>query len=238
MWQLFLKSCQENFIFFISLIYMIIALSVFNNKNNNIFENLIIGWISYLICVFGQYYSHYIAHKYQFRVIIDNFLKENKNIKKIIPEYFLWGMYQMASIADFHHDVHHNSIINNSWKNIFIEFIQNLYFQGIGSIIFLKLLNFGIQINKKVYELNYSIFFAMSILYATIHQINYKLLDNINETTHYAKCHHQHHLNNTTNYGIDFIDIILNTKYDMEIELMNHGTINVVLITLFVLFLQ
>ena len=79
-------------------------------------------------------------------------------------------------------------------------------------------------------KLNYPILFAWSILYSTIHNVNYNIITPI--------CHIQHHLNEKTNYGIDFMDILFGSKYDDVPEEMNHASLNVILILLFIIFIK
>ena len=65
----------------------------------------------------------------------------------------------------------------------------------------------------------------------TIHLINYRIVD--------PNPHQEHHLNCNTNYGIDTLDIIFNTKYNIkDVENFNHGTINVLIIMLVIIFLK
>ena len=124
-----------------------------------------------------------------------------------------------CNFLDFHSTTHHNSEINSSWKNIIYEFINNICTQGLFFVIMVWFI-------KKV-DIRICILWAF--LYATIHNINYRIKP--------PKTHIQHHLDDQVNYGIDIWDIILNTKSDkMYIENHNHGAINLMVLTLLLIF--
>jgi len=69
-------------------------------------------------------------------------------------------------------------------------------------------------------------------MYATIHNINYVVSP--------SATHILHHVDKTTNYGIDIWDIVFGTKYDGDysidkLENINHYAINTAFITGFIL---
>ena len=83
--------------------------------------------------------------------------------------------------------------------------------------------------------LNNSILMLWALFYATVHNINYNL-------THPIE-HKNHHMDAKTNYGIDIVDIILNTKYNTiyhpektTFEDHNHASINIILITIYLIW--
>jgi sterol desaturase/sphingolipid hydroxylase (fatty acid hydroxylase superfamily) len=83
--------------------------------------------------------------------------------------------------------------------------------QGLGVVLIIKLIDIRVLL-------------LWAFMYATVHNINYVF---IKPTTH-----KDHHVNNHTNYGLDVVDILLNTKYDYnDIEVHNHVAINLILIT-------
>ena len=48
--------------------------------------------------------------------------------------------------------------------------------------------------------------------------------------------HRDHHIDSSTNYGIDTLDIFFETKYDInDIEDFNHAAINLLIITCVIL---
>jgi len=152
------------------------------------------------------YLSHYISHHFNFT----DFYKKNDNILTR-NTYINNTLTGISSFLDFHDITHHDTSINKQIKNIIYEFLNNIIIQGMGLVIFIKIMDIRVII-------------LWAFMYATIHNINYLF---IKPTTH-----SDHHLNSHTNYGIDFVDIIFNSKYDWnDIETHNHGAINLLLVT-------
>ena len=121
---------------------------------------------------------------------------------------------------DFHDMTHHNSDINKKPINIIYEFINNIAMQGgILSIV--------------IYASQYYSFpgiMLWALMYATVHNINYLIIP--------PKTHQNHHKNKHSSYGIDIWDVLFNTKNDPdEIEVYNHMSINLILITLGIVYL-
>ena len=113
-----------------------------------------------------------------------------------------------------------------------MEGFQNILFGGGLIIIFLKLFKIKFNILNYNYSLNNYIIILWALLYSSYHLINYTL-KNPNNT------HTEHHINYNTNYGPDFMDILLGTKYDTNhIDNNNDGAINLIIITIFLLLLQ
>ena len=128
-------------------------------------------------------------------------------------------MLKMVKFLEFHPKTHHNSNINTQFKNIIFEFINNLFTQGFFLIIIIKVIKY----------INIKIVILWAFFYATIHNINFLF---IKPTTH-----RDHHLDNTTNYGLDIYDIIFGTKYNWgDIENYNHGVINMIIITIIIYY--
>jgi sterol desaturase/sphingolipid hydroxylase (fatty acid hydroxylase superfamily) len=97
--------------------------------------------------------------------------------------------------------------------------MMNLYTQGLGVIIFIESMKL----------LDYRVIVLWAFLYATVHNINYMYLS---PTTH-----RDHHIDSSTNYGIDTLDILFNTKYNNnDIEDLNHASINLIFITCVIIF--
>ena len=84
-------------------------------------------------------------------------------------------------------------------------------------------------------QLNLYVITLWGLMYATIHNINYAI--------HPPATHMLHHIDKTTNYGIDIWDIIFNTKYGADysadkIENINHYAINTAIITVCILLVM
>lgn len=215
------ENIKINYIYYIVTAGCLYALS--QSKASN--KSLLCIVITYIIISAMGYFSHYISHHIQFGEVY----KHNSTILRsmpIIDKYIL----KIFNIVDFHRVVHHNSeyendndivSINKKFKNIIYEFCHNFITQGLGIIIFSKLLNY----------LDISAIFVWCIFYATAHNINY----NITSPT----CHIDHHKNDRTNYGIDIYDIIFGTKYDWnDLENYNHYAINMIIITVLIIWLS
>jgi sterol desaturase/sphingolipid hydroxylase (fatty acid hydroxylase superfamily) len=84
-------------------------------------------------------------------------------------------------------------------------------------------------------QLNLYVITLWGLMYATIHNINYAIRP---PATHMC-----HHIDKTTNYGIDIWDIIFNSKYGDDysvdkIENINHYAINTAIITVCILLVM
>jgi len=205
------KHFIKNIPYYIVLIYCLYLLSG-DTLCSFKFINCIFTWI--FICIFG-YFTHVISHSVDLRKIynsFDNIFTRN--------QYFNKGMNTFLKIYEFHNETHHNLEVNKDPKYIFYEFITNIYTQGIALIIFIEFVKL----------LNYKVILLWSLLYATIHNINYNIIN--------PSVHRDHHIDCHTNYGIDVMDIIFNTKYDIDdIENFNHVIVNLIIITNILRFL-
>ena len=208
--ELLIKSLSKNVLFYSVSLLCLYLLS--GRKICSIsFIRCIISWI--FISIFG-YFTHLVSHKLDLREMynkFDNVFTRNEYInKKIIT---------LLDIYDFHDKIHHDTEINKQYLNIFYEFMMNLYTQGLGVIIFIESMKL----------LDYRVIVLWAFLYATVHNINYMYLS---PTTH-----RDHHIDSSTNYGIDTLDILFNTKYDNnDIEDLNHASINLIFITCVIIF--
>ena len=166
---------------------------------------------------FYGYFIHYLFHKISFVKIYkecDNIFTRNKYSNTILN--------MCVEIMDFHHSTHHDSSVNKTLTNIIYEFLNNILFQGIGLVIF-------IQLFIKLIDIR--VFIIWALTYATVHNINFLF---VNPSTH-----RDHHKNYNTNFAVDYMDILFNTKYDCnDIEDMNHYSINTFILTYLVVYLM
>jgi len=136
--------------------------------------------------------------------------------------YFIHIMAHNIPPMTFFHGFHHNHEINATWYAELIETLVNIFGSGglslaIANIILEKTTNGGVSI------LDNNVLLFTTFLYTSFHMINYHLLK--------VQTHVKHHENVDTNFGPDIMDILFNTKQDMDnIEDMNHGVVNVILI--------
>jgi hypothetical protein len=147
---------------------------------------------------------------------------------------------------DFHSIIHHDTSINKTPTNIIVEAVQNFLTQGALMIMFNNIYKPVFLFEKSSFKitLNNHILMLWALFYATVHNINYNI-------THPIE-HKNHHIDPKTNYGIDIVDIILNSKYNnssrsrssltipnpqpITIEDHNHAAINIILITIYLIW--
>ena len=233
-----IESIKISYIFYITFILCISIISIYTYTKDDD-DNTIISIISiisiikgintiFISMIFG-YSVHVYSHRLLFEDILIDIIKEiNKiigiDILKIIPNFVLSQFLVTCKIFDYHDIYHHNSLINKKWYHLIIEFILNIFMEGILLII----------INKLFFKknlLNNYLILLWGLLYATIHIINY----NINP----SKQHEYHHIDKSKNYGIDLIDILLGSKYKIRnYENLNTQSINILLITPIILLLK
>ncbi len=234
-WKMLFKSLKNNYLLTICIIIQVFALSILypSNPQVGIFGNVIFGIITFIISIVIGYYVHVFSHILDYEEIYLYICRSPNFVGTLfrkMPKPIKWIFDKFVYLLDFHDKIHHNTNINKQWQNVLIEMFMNIYTEGVSLIILFKILNFGIQIRGHIFKFNYPILFAWSILYATIHNVNYNIITPI--------CHIQHHLNEKTNYGIDFMDILFGSKYDDVPEEMNHASLNVILILLFIIFIK
>lgn len=201
----------KNIPYYIVLVYCFYLLS---DKSFCSFKFIlcIFSWI--FIGIFG-YFTHVIAHNVDLRKIYNSF----DNVFTRNP-YFNKGMDMFLKIYEFHDETHHDLDVNKKYQNIFYEFITNIYTQGLAFILVVEFVKL----------VNYKVVLLWCFMYATIHNINYNII--------HPSVHRDHHINCHTNYGIDVMDILFNTKYDKkDIENFNHVTINLLIITFVLLYI-
>ena len=166
-------------------------------------------WSFIFVSAYG-YFTHYLSHRISltdYYVNSNNIFKHTPIVQTLLKNY----TYMM----DFHSNIHHDLDINKKYINIFYEFLNNFYTQGIGIYLLLKVFK---SIDEKVCLI-------WGLLYASFHNINYLICS--------PSTHRDHHIDDKTNFGIDIYDIVFGTKYNWEdIECINHYSFNLILIIL------
>lgn len=201
----------KNIPYYIVLIYCLYLLS---DKSFYSFKFIlcVFSWI--FIGILG-YFTHVIAHTVDLRKIYNSF----DNVFTRNP-YFNKGVDMFLKIYEFHGETHHDLDVNKQTYNIFYEFITNIYTQGLAFILFVEFVKL----------INYKVVLLWCFMYATIHNINYNII--------HPSVHRDHHIDCHTNYGIDVMDILFNTKYDKkDIENFNHVSINLLILTSIIVLL-
>ena len=206
-----IKSITSNYIFYITTFICLFIISRYSKRS------YLFTIFTFILASYSGYVVHYISHACNIEkeyLKINNYITNNKYLNKIAIFF--------CKLLDFHDITHHDSSVNKTPKNIMYEFLLNFVTQGA----------FGIIIYYITKKLNGYIFLLWGLLYCTIHIINYSIVP--------SKVHMKHHLDKTSNYGIDIWDILFGTKYNddpNEIESINHYSINLIILTAFVVVL-
>ena len=170
---------------------------------------------------FWGWYVHYLSH---YLCFVDFYKKCNKEFfnRKTDTTFDHILIQIFTYVFDFHDTIHHNSNINKQWINLIGEFIGNFWYEGLSLYFLFYILNIKDLIN-------FSVLFLWALTYASAHVINYYFENPL--------CHTQHHLNPKTNFGIDTMDVIMGTKYDLNcLENFNHVSINLIVITFIIYY--
>jgi len=205
-------SIKQNYIFYIVLVLCLFAFTKCeHNKSSFILGIMTIGFIT-----FYGYVMHYLSHCLNNTISevyesYDNVFTRNK--------YIDWCSRKVIYFTEFHATTHHDTEINKQYKNIALEFLNNMATQGMLLIAVKYFLNI----------LDNRVIILWAFFYATVHNINYLY---VKPTTH-----KEHHIDDKTNYGIDIWDIIIGSKYDWtNIETHNHTAINLIVITAVIMY--
>jgi len=207
-----LKSVKQNYIFYIVLICCIYAFT----KGEDNKSSFPIGILTICFVTLYGYVMHYISHYYKNTVseiykTYDNVFTRNK--------YFDWCSRKAIYFMEFHSSTHHDTEVNKQYKNIAMEFINNVATQGVLLLFIKYFLNI----------LDNRVILLWALFYATAHNINYIIVK--------PSTHKEHHIDDKTNYGIDIWDIIIGSKYDWNnIETHNHFAINFIVITAVIIY--
>ena len=170
---------------------------------------------SYIFIMIAGHVSHRISHHLNFTDIYNKFKKNNINpcMDNILSK--------TCKVLDFHSTTHHDSEINKQPVNILYEFLNNMLAQGGFFILIVTFVK---------HFIDFRVISMWMLAYATNHNINYLFLK--------PSTHRDHHLDGNTNYGIDFADILFDTKYDLDdVENHNHISINLILVTLLIIYI-
>jgi hypothetical protein len=110
-----------------------------------------------------------------------------------------------------------------------IDNIFNFFTIG-GAILLFPLLYIKNVLN--IHLLNHYVILIWSLVYTSYHSINYHIFETNN-------IHVEHHESLHYNYGPEWFDIIFATKQDgSDIENMNSGIFNVIVVSMIVLLLK
>ncbi len=224
----FWQSLKINGKFWISILFIIWLITYNGTQGYTLTE----GIISFLAAILLGYIVHYVSHAYDFEKLYNNsswplikYIKSKPKVDKVIRKFILYTL-------DFHDKIHHNSSINRTPFNITMEFLQNIFMEGGILILFSTKTNLSINILGGKFRFNRAILLLWGLIYASVHNINYRFFENSQ--------HRNHHIDPKTNYALDILDILFDTKYDINnIENINFDWgINMVIITFFIIYFK
>ena len=211
-----IQSFKLNYQFYLVLFVCVLLISHYSDTN------IIWALITIIFISAAGYASHYVSHRINALELFEKLDNDNYLTKN---EYAKTGMRLFCKMIDFHDQIHHDTSINKTWENIAIEFAMNFYVQAGAFIIIIYIAR----------QLNIYVITLWGLMYATIHNINYDITP--------SATHILHHVDKTTNYGIDIWDVVFNTKYGGDnstdkLENINHYAINTAIITAVILLLM
>jgi hypothetical protein len=220
------KSITINFLFWFIAIICLICITEFSDD-----KSYFNSFFTFIFAMLIGWYIHYLSHAYD---LLDLYEKSNNKVINKIKSFkyldFIIKKFILYT-TDFHDKIHHNTAINKQSFNLFWEFFQNFLMEGGILIIFSNLFNLQLKVGNHVFKFNKAVLFLWGVLYASVHNINYILLG--------CDQHVNHHKDIKTNYGIDILDILFDTKFDLQnIEEINHAALNLLIITLLIIYFK
>lgn len=222
------ESLTMNYKFWISVILSVGLITHFGTKGYSFVES----FISFLLAILVGYCVHYISHAYDFDRLYEEsdwtilkWVRSNPTSNKIMKRIILYTF-------DFHDKIHHNSKINKTSLNVIIEFFQNIFTEGGLLILLVLATNFKLELFGWTFRFNKAVLLLWGMLYASVHNINYLFHGNSQHTNH--------HKDPKTNYALDILDILFDTKYDLNnIENINlNWGFNILIITFFIIYFK
>lgn len=242
------QSIKTNILFWISVIISILVISYCSTGHS--VSSYISGIFTFIFITFWGYLMHYISHSFNFTKAYENSTNYLLQQFHKIPVLNQIIKTILETTIDFHAITHHDTSINRTPTNVIIEAVQNFLTQG-GLFVFFNnyaspeftlfkppTTDLSVSPSSQPFKINLNnhVLKLWAIFYATIHNINYRFTAPIE--------HENHHIDPKTNYGIDVVDIILNSKYNTKhnptqhitIEDHNHGTLNIIIITIMLIW--
>ena len=229
-----IDSFRLNYIFWITSLLSVVMLSYFEEESNMIHalpSRILSGIVTFVITMVCGYYMHLISHTYDARLLYEQSKFFIFRYCRTIPWLDKAIKTSITYTLDFHDKIHHDSTINKLPSNVIIEFIINIILEGGLLLFFASYIDFSMHINNYVFRFNRSIIILWGLLYSSVHNINYNIIHPLEHENHHKEC--------CTNFGIDTLDILLDSKYDIKnVEIFNHYSINIIVITLFIMFFK
>ena len=229
------ESFTKNYIFWSVYVLSISCLSIRYGNQSTGCKNIIGGFLTTISCMIIGWSVHLWVHINDFQQTYEDILNSETIFSKALNSLptFVHKIISWISrhVFDFHDKTHHDSSVNDIWYNVFMEASENVLMEGGLIVVLSRMFNLGLRFHEEVYVFNHSISLVWALLYTTVHLINYKLIR--------SNTHMDHHKDRYTNFGIDTLDIVFNTKYDInKPEIFNHGAINMFFLTALIVFIK
>jgi len=229
------ESFTKNYIFWSVYVMSMVCLSLRYGTQSTGYKNIIGGLLTTLTCMVVGWSVNMWVHVNDFQKTYEDILNSETIFSKALNSLPTFVHKIISWIArhvfDFHDKTHHDSSVNEIWYNVLMEALENVLMEGGIIVVLSRMFNIGLRIHEEVYVFNHSISLAWALLYTTVHLINYKLIRQNTHMDHHKDCY--------TNFGIDTLDIVFNTKYDInEPEVFNHGAINMFFLTALIVFIK
>lgn len=185
--------------------------------------------VTFISSMYLGYELHRNTHKRNITALYDSW-------DKAVPEYIKAHMPTLESWlrwfvyhCDFHDKVHHDSDVNKQPYNVMVEVYQNLLSEGLIAAALCYWLRPSIKLGDRTIAPHIPTMVFWALLYTSAHNINYVIMP--------PQEHINHHLFPHTNFGIDLMDILLDTKHEPEgYEIMHHAVPNIIIITALILW--
>ena len=187
--------------------------------------------VTFVASMYLGYDLHRKTHERNITALYDGL---NSPILDYVKTHMPWleaGLKWFVYHCDFHDKIHHDSKINKRPYNVMVEVYQNLLSEGLIAAALCCWLRPTITIGGRAFSPHVPTIVFWALLYTSVHNINYEILR--------PQEHINHHLHPQTNFGIDLMDILFDTKYEQEgFEIMHHAVPNIVVITALILWIQ
>ena len=229
------ESFTKNYIFWSVYVISTAYLSLRYGNQSTGCKNIIGGFLTTISCMIIGWLVHLWVHINDFQQTYEDILNSETIFSKVLNSLptFVHKIIRWicGHVLDFHDKIHHDSSVNKIWYNVLMEASENVLMEGGLIVVLSRMFNLGLRFHEEVYIFNHTISLVWALLYTTVHLINYKLIS--------PNTHMDHHKDCYTNFGIDTLDIVFNTKYDMnKPEIFNHGAINMFFLTVLVVFIK
>lgn len=174
-------------------------MSKYFKKNRSLFRNLI-NCIKYN----ANFYFIFFTMALYIGILTGDFIRGAITIVLILVfSYFSHRASHHIYPYNILHKVHHTEQHNKKWWARILEWFVN--FLQIGGIMLIPI-NIYFEKLFKTKLLNNYVILYYSIVYTTHHMINYHYME--------IDTHARHHRDESTNYGPDYMDVLMGTKQD------------------------